>query len=223
MKNTEDQKRPHSPMSRSYRVQDTIPVGPDLAINTLPPLNDDVRDNGAVPGTWDNQRDQWVPYRGNVDHGVAFSTETVAYDGPLQDGLGGTTQESLVVLPTPSKPDIEPVPVRIVDTTVPSDERHQFRTNVFPIANTASPVPARIIGANPRRTKVTFKVIATGTDSVLIGNSEKVDPLLGWPLANGQLHSLTTTEQVFVTIPPANAALVTVYVIEEWTQTVKPE
>lgn len=214
------------PMSRSYRVQDTIPLGPDPSINAAPPIVDDARDNGKVPGGWDNQRENWIPYRGNVPHGQALDLETVKFDGPLADGLGGTTQESLVVLPQPSAPDIEPVPVKIVDTTKPAVEKAQWRNNAIPIPAVApgTPLaPVRAIGANPKRTKISLKVVATGTDTILIGNSEKVDPLLGWPMSNGQSHSMNITEAVWVIPAPSNTATVTLYVIEEWTQVVKPE
>jgi hypothetical protein len=185
------------PMSRSFRVDDKIPQGPDAPLNVIVPISDDTRRVGNVgaENRWDNDRQKWVPYRGAEDHGVAFSADTVAYGGPLHDGLGGTTQESLTVLPTPSPPDIDPIPVYVVHPDSDDSENYIiFRTGQTFATVQAAP----IIGRQRNRTKL--KVRNLGPDTIYLGQNESLNPTNGFPLSVNSEWNTETTEELYALV-----------------------
>jgi len=138
------------------------------------------------------------PYRGVEQHGVS---DTGDPSDPVREFSDGTRK---VIYEEPPK-EIDPVPVRIVQEG--SQELRTLRTWQYSLS--AGQV-ARVIPANPNRTKVRIKNLAAF--AVYIGGDPAVAAFTGYPLNQNETLELDTQDEVYVLNPDlvlnANVAFV---------------
>ena len=91
-----------------------------------------------------------IPYRGAEPHGVAFTPQT--HPDPVLEETPGIAGQIPVPIPE-GLPDVEPVPVRIVETAPDPAERRRFVASYLTIPVSRAGEAFRILGYRQNRTK----------------------------------------------------------------------
>lgn len=137
------------------------------------------------------------PYRGIEQHGVA---DTASPDDPTPEWPNGT--RSVVYADIPKEPD--PIPVKIVQEGL--SERRRLRTLQYALSPGQV---ARIVSANPNRTKVRIKNTAAFT--IYFSDMESVSAFMGYPLNQNETLDLDTQDELYAFNPDAvNTATVAI-------------
>jgi len=179
-----------------------------------------------------------IPYRGAEPHGVPFTPQT--HPDPVLTETPNIAGQVPIHTPEPAGlPDMEPVPVRIVENLPDLTVRKRFITNTMTLPGTSinpTPTPIRIAGYRPNRTKLkvwTRQIPSVGAGPSLIwisqdegagGLSNNGIPIDG-TVVNGPASAWesNTTEDVWAAVDNAgtNGAMVCIY--EEYETDVLPE
>jgi hypothetical protein len=149
----------------------------------------------------------FLPYRGAMFHGVApTSTPTVSDGEELPDG---TINTECYVPPTE---DLNPVPVRIVDTAI--HEYRQWRAWQVPVTATAvSMVANRKEGRSHLRVK---NCATSGTNRVWIGPDANLSVYTGYPLDPSNEATFTGEAAVYALADTGVTGSVTVAMFDEF-------
>lgn len=149
----------------------------------------------------------YLPYRGAMFHGVPpTELPTVADGEELPDD---TINADLY---TPPTEDLNPVPVRIVDTAI--HEYKQWRSWQVPVGTTS---PGLVANRKEGQQSVTVKNTASaGANRVWIGPDSNVSLFTGFPLSGGEDHTFTGEAPVYAIADTGVSGLVTIAVLSEF-------